>query len=199
MFDGEGNLCTEHLKDYYHSEIIPNELLLNSPEYFQSIRILNNINKIISFGESETFSSFEKVLYKNGLSYKDGLCIKEELENDVLFGSLNYDFHISNAEIIDDIKFKIDEYIEKMKKNENNSINIFNSIMGLNKLTLNSNGYFNKQFLNRIVGEGLDKRKCVEIRKKLILEINKGNIDEKNINAYFNRLINLNIGEHKGK
>lgn len=194
MFDDEGILLFDDLKSNYHGEKVPYRVSFNNKKYQMPKFILNQINDFFSPQENDDFSYIEDLIIKNQLPYHKIVEIRNQLETDALFNLFGYYRFVSDKKIKMDIKTKVNQYINKIKKS-NGSKNYFERISKLNMLTLNSNGGFNKKFLDRIISEGLDKECCVKIRNELIEGIYDNSIDD--VEEEFNNRIESIIEKYR--
>lgn len=192
-----GILDFNELKKYYSNQSVPRRLNLDTP-YYKHIRTkLLSINTIIKFGNSKEVSDFERVLFENNLSYADALDIKNKLEYDAIFESSVSHYYSHDLDIDGEVHKEIMHLIKEKNASNVDTYYCFDCIVELNKLTLNSNGDLNKDFINRITSHGLNKNVCFNIRNSLINDINNGLITKNDIKNKFNSLIAKLIQEHR--
>ena len=179
MFDENGFLD----KTSTQTSFVPPKFQLNSLflETMQEYSELINQKTMICDGDK--LSDFESSLLKNNLSYAEGFEIKNQVEYKVLSGNLKLGGGKYNKRINKEIKKKINEKSNSRK----NAWNIFETIEILNKLTLNSKGELNEDFINRVTSYGLDESVCWKIRNELIEGIDNKTIKKNHFPRIFNR------------
>lgn len=179
MFDENGFLDNTSTK----SSFVPPKFQLNTPflETMQSYSDLINEKTMIYDGDE--LSDFESTLLKNNLSYAEGFEIKNQIEYSVLSGKLK----LGDGKYSNRIDKSIKNIINVKSNSKKNKTNIFKIIEILNKLTLNSKGGLNENFINRVTAFGLDESVCWKIRDELIDGIENQVIKKNHFKKIFNK------------
>lgn len=126
--------------------------------------------------------SFEELLQKYSLSNDDGWNIRNQLITEAKNGKLKK----TKKKIRQRIKHLINErYVE------DNSVNLFELSDKLNKMTLNSKGDLNEDFVKILKLNNLKLDCGWVIRNELIKEIDNNEINTNNFQKRFNQLINI--------
>ena len=191
MFDENGFLDNNSTK----SSFVPPKFQLNTPflETMQNYSDLINDKTVIY--EGDELSNFESTLLKNNLSYADGFEIKNQIEYSVLSGKLK----LGGGKYINRIDKSIKNLINVKSNSNKNKTNIFGIIEILNRLTLNSKGELNEDFINRVTAFGLDESVCWKIRNELIEGIENQTIKKYHFPEIFNKTCDEVIQEELDK
>lgn len=191
MFDENGFLDNNSTK----SSFVPPKFQLNTPflETMQNYSDLINDKTVIY--EGDELSNFESTLLKNNLSYADGFEIKNQIEYSVLSGKLK----LGGGKYINRIDKSIKNLINVKSNSNKNKTNIFGIIEILNRLTLNSKGELNEDFINRVTAFGLDESVCWKIRNELIEGIENQTIKKNHFPEIFNKTCDEVIQEELDK
>ena len=191
MFDENGFLDNNSTK----SSFVPPKFQLNTPflETMQNYSDLINEKTVIY--EGDELSNFESTLLKNNLSYAEGFEIKNQIEYSVLSGKLK----LGGGKYINRIDKSIKNLINVKSNSKKNRTNIFGIIEILNKLTLNSKGELNEDFINRVNAFDLDESVCWKIRNELIEGIENQTIKKSHFPLIFNKTCDEVIQEELDK
>ena len=191
MFDENGFLDNNSTK----SSFVPPKFQLNTPflETMQNYSDLINEKTVIY--EGDELSNFESTLLKNNLSYAEGFEIKNQIEYSVLSGKLK----LGGGKYINRIDKSIKNLINVKSNSKKNRTNIFGIIEILNKLTLNSKGELNEDFINRVNAFDLDESVCWKIRNELIEGIENQTIKKYHFPEIFNKTCDEVIQEELDK
>ena len=191
MFDENGFLENNSTK----SSFVPPKFQLNTPflETMQNYSELINEKTVIY--EGDELSNFESTLLKNNLSYAEGFEIKNQIEYSVLSGKLK----LGGGKYINRIDKSIKNLINAKSNSKKNRTNIFGIIEILNKLTLNSKGELNEDFINRVTAFDLDESVCWRIRNELIEGIENQTIKKSHFPLIFNKTCDEVIQEELDK
>lgn len=187
MFDENGFLDNTSTK----SSFVPPKFQLNTSflETMQSYSDLINEKTMIYDGDE--LSDFESTLLKNNLSYAEGFEIKNQIEYKVLSGKLK----LGGGKYINRIDVSIKNLINVKSNSKKNRTNIFKIIEILNRLTLNSKGELNEDFINHITAFGFDESVCWKIRDELIEGIENQTIKKNHFPEIFNKTCDAVIQE----
>lgn len=191
MFDENGFLDNTSTK----SSFVPPKFQLNTSflETMQSYSDLINEKTMIYDGDE--LSDFESTLLKNNLSYAEGFEIKNQVEYKVLSGKLK----LGGGKYINRIDVSIKNLINVKSNSKKNRTNIFKIIEILNRLTLNSKGELNEDFINHITAFGFDESVCWKIRDELIEGIENQTIKKNHFPEIFNKTCDAVIQEELDK
>lgn len=191
MFDENGFLDNTSTK----SSFVPPKFQLNTSflETMQSYSDLINEKTMIYDGDE--LSDFESTLLKNNLSYVEGFEIKNQVEYNVLSGKLK----LGGGKYINRIDVSIKNLINVKSNSKKNRTNIFKIIEILNRLTLNSKGELNEDFINHITAFGFDESVCWKIRDELIEGIENQTIKKNHFPEIFNKTCDAVIQEELDK
>jgi len=191
MFDENGFLDNTSTK----SSFVPPKFQLNTSflETMQSYSDLINEKTMIYDGDE--LSDFESTLLKNNLSYVEGFEIKNQVEYKVLSGKLK----LGGGKYINRIDVSIKNLINVKSNSKKNRTNIFKIIEILNRLTLNSKGELNEDFINHITAFGFDESVCWKIRDELIEGIENQTIKKNHFPEIFNKTCDAVIQEELDK
>lgn len=191
MFDENGFLDNTSTK----SSFVPPKFQLNTSflETMQSYSDLINEKTMIYDGDE--LSDFESTLLKNNLSYAEGFEIKNQVEYNVLSGKLK----LGGGKYINRIDISIKNLINVKSNSKKNRTNIFKIIEILNRLTLNSKGELNEDFINHITAFGFDESVCWKIRDELIEGIENQTIKKNHFPEIFNKTCDAVIQEELDK
>ena len=191
MFDKNGFLQKNSAKKSF----IPPKFKLN-PLFIETMQSYSDlINKKTIIYSGDKLSDFESLLLKNNLSYADGVEIKNNLEDYVLSGKIKS----MKGKTHKNIDKKLKELINIKSSYKKKEIDIFEIIKILNKLTLDSNGKLNENFIDYVTSFGLDKHVCWKIREELIEGIENKNVEKDQLQAIFNKTSNKIIQEELSK
>ena len=176
---------SEDFQDEYlkFNDEIPKEYLLNS--ILKGKKGTSDIIDIIdefTLENNRLSLSFEELLQKYELSNDDGWDIRNQLIIEAKDGKLKKTKKKIQQRIIHLIN-------ERYIKDE--SINLFELSDRLNKMTLNSKGDLNDDFINLLKSNNLKLDCGWVIRKELIQEIENNEINVNNFQKRFNDLINI--------
>ncbi len=191
MFDENGFLDNNSTK----SSFVPPKFQLNTPFLETMQNYSDLINEKTMIYEGDELSNFESTLLKNNLSYAEGFEIKNQIEYSVLSGKLK----LGGGKYINRIDKSIKNLINVKSNSKKNRTNIFGIIEILNKLTLNSKGELNEDFINRVAAFDLDESVCWKIRNELIEGIENQIIKKSHFPLIFNKTCDEVIQEELDK
>lgn len=178
-------IFSEDFQDEYlkFKKDIPNEYLLDSiSKGKKGISDIIDIIDEYTLENNRLSLSFEEFLQKYNLSNNDGW----DIRNQLIFEAKNGKLKKTKKKIQQRIKHLINErYIE------DDSINLFELSDKLNKMTLNSKGDLNDDFINLLRLNNLKLDCGWVIRNELIKEIENNEINVNNFQKRFNELITI--------
>jgi len=191
MFDENGFLN----KTSTQSSFVPPKYQLNTHFLETMQSYIDLINEKTMINEGDELSDFESTFLENNLSYAEGFEIKNKLEYYVLSGNIKS----MSGKTRKNIKKKLKNLIDWKSNYKKKRVNIFETIERLNRLTLNSKGDLNENFINHVTFFGLDESVCWKIRNELIEGIENHTIKKNHFPRVFNKVCNEVIQEELNK
>ena len=191
MFNENGFLDkTSTQTSFVPSKFQLNSLFLETMQEYSEL-----INQKTMICEGDKLSDFESSLLKNNLSYAEGFEIKNQIESDVLSGRLK----LGGGKNVNRLDKKLKNLINGKANSKKNAANIFETIERLNRLTLNSKGELNRNFINHVTSFDLDETVCWKIRDELIEGIQNKTIKKYHFPRIFNKTCDEVIHEELNK